>query len=74
MLLFLRVPHTQYKQIFVLEVVARDRIAIREHFTVVGEDEPPRGQRATRRCDDAVAERRYEQVQWQLWDRHDRTI
>jgi len=54
-LLFLRVPHAQDKQIFVLEIVARDGIAIREHFVIVEEDQPSRGQRAARRRGDAVA-------------------
>jgi len=73
-LLFLRVPHAQHKQIFVLEVVTRDGVAIREHLAVVREHESPRGQSATRRRDDAVAERRHEQVQRQLGYRYDRTI
>jgi len=73
-LLFLRVPHTQYNQIFVLKVVARDGVAIREHLAIVREDESPRGQSATRRRGDAVAERRHEQVQRQVGYRHDRTI
>ena len=73
-LLFLRVPHTQHKQIFVLEVIARDGVAIREHLAVVREEDSPRGQSATRRRDDAVAERRHEQVQWQVGYRHGRTI
>jgi len=34
-LLFLRVPHTRHKQIFVLEVVARDGAAIREHLAII---------------------------------------
>jgi len=71
---FLRVPHTQHKQIFILEVVAHDGVAIREHFAVVREDESPRRQSTTRCRDDAVAERRHEQVQRQLGYRHDRTI
>lgn len=73
-LLFLWVPHTQHKQIFVLKVVARDGVAIREHLAVVREDESPRGQSTTRRRDDAVAEGRHKQVQRQLGYRHDRTI
>ena len=56
-LLFLRVPHTQNKQIFLLEVVARDGVAIREHLAIVGENESPRGQSTPRHRDDAIAKR-----------------
>ena len=73
-LLFLRVPHAQYQQIFILEVIARDGVAVREHLSVVREDDPSRGQRAISRRDDAVAECRDEQVQRQFRDHDDRTI
>ena len=56
-LLLLLVPHAQDKQIFLLEIVTRDGIAIREHFSIVRKNEPPSGQRAARRRDDAVAQR-----------------
>lgn len=71
---FFLVPHAQDKQIVVLEIVARDGIAIREHFAVVRQDESPSGQCTARHRDDTVAQRRYKQIQWQFRDRHNRTI
>ena len=56
-LLFLRVPHAQDNQIFVFEIVARNGIAIREHFAIIRKENPPSRQRAACRSDDAVAQR-----------------
>jgi hypothetical protein len=40
-LLFLRVTHAQDEQILVLEIVARDGVAVCKHLAIVRQDKPP---------------------------------
>ena len=74
LLLFLLVAHTQHEQVLLLEIVACNRIAVREHLAVIRQDESARRERAASHRDDAVAQRRHEQVQRQIWNRHDRAV
>ena len=74
LLLFLLVAHTQHEQVLLLEIVACDRVAVREHLAVIRQDESARRERAASHRDDAVAQRRHEQVQRQIWNRHDRAV
>lgn len=74
LLLLLRIPQTQHKQILILHIIQSQRVRIRQHLPVERQDDPRERDAAPDRAHDVVAERRDEVRDRDLGESHDAPV